>query len=81
MSPRTEAIAYRIWAFADPRGWDVTVADIAAALDLRNTSVQSICTVRRWHGRMRGTAVIGRENAGRFTARGMVDHGFDEGMG
>lgn len=56
--PKTEALAYRIWAYAEPRGWDVTSAEIATALSepgrrLTPQKVANLCRVRGWSRRMR----------------------------
>ncbi len=32
MSPKAMALSYRIWAFAEPKGWDCTAAEIAEVL-------------------------------------------------
>jgi hypothetical protein len=52
-SPKSEAVAYRIWCFAEPRGWDVSVMEIAEALDESPQRVASTCQRRGWIGRMR----------------------------
>lgn len=56
MTPRAEAIAYRIWAFAMPRGWNVTVGQAAAHLGLSIPLVTSVCRRKRWIGRFRVTS-------------------------
>lgn len=53
MSPATEALAFRIWAYASPRGWDVTAWDIAQALDESIQRVQYAITAKGWRERVR----------------------------
>lgn len=52
-SPKAQALAYRIWCYADPRGWDVTVTDIADALDESPKRIGAVCQNRGWIGRLR----------------------------
>ena len=55
MSPRVEAMAFRIWQYANPRGWDCTVGEIAEALDMHPIPVGRVCAMRGWHVRLRKT--------------------------
>lgn len=59
MNPRTEALAYRIWAYARPLGWDCTAHDIADALGEPWQRVSRVCAVKGWGNRLRK-----RERAG-----------------
>ncbi len=52
-SPRAAALAYRIWGYANPRGWDVTIREIASALGERAHRVQRILQNQKWLGRVR----------------------------
>lgn len=52
-SPRTETIAYRIWGYAKPIGWDCTSTDIADALDLTAASVRRVIHLKGWGNRVR----------------------------
>ena len=80
MTPRTHAIAYRIWAYAAPREWDVTIGEVAEALDLPMRTVQVICARRGWNGRMRFMGVS--DFHGRWHSMiGLVDNTFDEVRG
>lgn len=54
-NPRTEALAYRIWAYAEPLGWDVSVDDIAAALDVSASRAGRILSIKGWLGRLRAS--------------------------
>ena len=53
MTPQQEAIAFRIWAHCEPLGWDVTIPDIAEALDLTKQRVIGICVSKGWVDRFR----------------------------
>jgi hypothetical protein len=54
--PATHALRYRIWAYADPRGWDCTIPEIAEALDVPMRRVQKIAVDAGWSGRLRGVS-------------------------
>ena len=60
LTPRTEALAFRIWQFANPRGWDCSAIEIAEHLDLSTNVVVGICAAKGWHNRLR------RKTAGRM---------------
>ena len=53
MTPRSEALAYRIWAYAKPREWNVTLAEIADALGESHKRVLAICRIKKWLDRVR----------------------------
>ena len=53
-SPRVEALAYRIWAYAEPMEWNVTSRDIADALGVSAISVGKIARRKGWLNRLRG---------------------------
>lgn len=57
MTPRTQAIAYRIWAYCTPREWDCTIPEVAEAIDAPTRVVKSICQHRGWHHRLRGVGI------------------------
>lgn len=52
-NPKSEALAFRIWAYAEPLGWDCTVKDIADELGEGWRRVMNICRHRGWLGRLR----------------------------
>ena len=52
-NPRTEAIAFRIWAFAKQLGWDCTLEEVALAIDEDINVVKGILTRKGWHARLR----------------------------
>jgi hypothetical protein len=53
MTPRQQATAFRIWSYANARGWDCTAAEIGEALDMSASSVATFCVHRGWNGRLR----------------------------
>lgn len=63
MSPYTEAMAFRIWQYANPRGWDCTVGEIAEALDMHPSPVGRVCVMRGWHVRLRKTRLDAYDRA------------------
>jgi hypothetical protein len=64
MTPRQQATAFRIWQFANARGWDCTAAEIGEALDMSASSVATFCVYRGWNGRLRSS-----ERAARWSDR------------
>ena len=55
ISPRTMALRYRIWAYAAPKGWDVTTADIAESLGESNARIRRALMDAGWLERTRAT--------------------------
>lgn len=53
MSPQSEALAFRIWAYAEPFGWNVTASQIADALGVSYQRIAGICRRKGWLGRLR----------------------------
>ena len=60
-NPRTEALALRIYNHCTPLGWDCTSADVAEALDVSWQRVSSVCRIKGWTERLRGTKAYMRE--------------------
>jgi len=54
LSPSSEALAFRIWAYAHPKGWDVLLADVAKDLNVSIAQVRWVVTAKRWKSRFRG---------------------------
>ncbi len=54
-SPRTHTHRYRIWGYCEPRGWDVTIPEIAEALDLSVGTVANVINAAGWSNRVRST--------------------------
>ncbi len=59
MNPKFEALAYRIWASANPRGWDCLMSDVARDIDVPVRVISAACAVKGWSNRFR---VAKREN-------------------
>lgn len=57
-SPKTLALRYRIWSFASKREWDVTIQDIAEALEEPVQRVNTTVRFAGWGNRVR--ALYGR---------------------
>jgi len=55
MTPRTQALAYRIWSYATPRAWDLTAYDIAEALEVEVARVHYILAEKGWNARTRNS--------------------------
>lgn len=55
LSPRSEALAYRIWGYCEPRGWNVLASEIAEALDEGVQRVSRILQAKDWQQRLRST--------------------------
>jgi hypothetical protein len=74
--PKTEAVAFRIWQYAKPQGWNVTISDIASALDLNRRRVRATLAIKGWSTRVR--ASLPAENDLREDFRSVVDNGLDD---
>lgn len=57
LPPRSEALAYRIWAYANPLGWDCTLSELSEALDAKFASVRVVVSMKGWAGRIRSTGL------------------------
>ena len=53
MSPKAEALAFRIHQYAHPKGWDCLMSDVAADLKVSLSSVRQISTMKGWNSRFR----------------------------
>lgn len=50
---KREALRFRIWQFAAPREWNVTIAEIAEALGVHWTTIRSVINRAGWNTRVR----------------------------
>ena len=64
LSPRTEALAFRVWQVANPRGWDMTAGEIAEALGVSWQTVNRVCQLKGWLTRIRKAAPGAEEGFG-----------------
>ena len=53
MTTRTAALRFRIWQYANPRGWDVTFSEVAEALGVSPQKVGSVAKHAGWVERFR----------------------------
>ena len=53
MTPRSMALAYRIWAHCTPIGWNTTAAEIGDALGEPMGAVRRVCAMKDWTARLR----------------------------
>ena len=78
ISPRTHALRFRIWQHCEPRGWDVTVREIADALDESVGTISNTLKLAGWLNRVRvsrldsGHVSMMRHRAGQLTAADVV---------
>lgn len=52
-NPHLEAVAFRIWTYAEPLGWDVSVPDLADALDLPKREIDKALYYKGWARRLK----------------------------
>ena len=53
MTPKQNALAFRIWQYAEPLGWDCTAAEIADAVRSTPQAVWIVCKAKGWGTRVR----------------------------
>ncbi len=53
LSPKSEALAYRIWAYCEPRGWNVTPREIGDEIGICASHVVQLLWRKGWHTRVR----------------------------
>ena len=53
MTPATQALAYRIWHYCTPRGWNCTHTEVADALGEAQTLVTGAVRAKDWGNRFR----------------------------
>ena len=56
MTPHMEALAYRIWAYANPRGWKCSYSEIAEGAQLELWEVKDVFVAKGWKGRVPHTS-------------------------
>lgn len=54
-SPPIEALAYRLWGWAQPRGWNCSLMEAAEALDEPVVKVARVAALKGWKSRFRAT--------------------------
>jgi hypothetical protein len=81
MNSKTAAIAYRIWAYASPKGWDVSVRQIADELQESPHTIVMILRYKKWTDRVRRVQIADHNflyDPERWVSLGGVDKGFDK---
>jgi hypothetical protein len=53
MTPRAQALAFRIWQYAEPKGWDVSESDISGALGEPAARIRAVIGHKGWGERLR----------------------------
>lgn len=53
MTPRSQALAFRIWVAAEAVGWDCTVREIAESIDAPSRAVGRVVAAKGWGTRFR----------------------------
>lgn len=48
MTPHSQAIAFRIWTYCNPRGWGLTYNEVAEELGMTAQQIGSIAKVKGW---------------------------------
>lgn len=71
MTPKTAALAYQIWAYANPRGWDCTVREVADHLGISAQTVGIVAQHRDWTGRFRSNGSQEERFARRNSSRAL----------
>jgi predicted secreted protein len=75
--PVSAALAFRIWRYAEPLGWDCTAAEIADALGEPINRIVAICRHRGWNHKLRKVTRDERTDDWRYSANlfGIIDAG------
>jgi len=55
MTPRSEAIAFRIWALSEAQSWDLTLREAATELGISYRAAVRVCQAKGWSSRFRVT--------------------------
>lgn len=56
LTPKNEALAFRIWGFAKPAAWDVTLKEIADELAESPARVRAVAQIKGWLPRLRSAS-------------------------
>jgi uncharacterized membrane protein len=75
ISPKSEALAFRIWQYATPREWNVTVTEIADHLGEDWRRVGAMMRWRGWLTRVRVTSSSANESGWKLSGAGNVYSG------
>lgn len=61
MSPRTQALAFRIWAECQSHGWERTAGDIADHLNETPARIARVARAKGWTSLLRGSGTPAKE--------------------
>lgn len=64
MTPKSEAFAFRIWAYANPLEWNVSARELADEFKCSVQRINSICVQKGWTNRLRASG--SSRDLGRF---------------
>lgn len=53
LTPKGEALAFRIWQYAEPLGWECTTTEVADAIRSTPTAVSNIARAKGWNTKLR----------------------------
>jgi hypothetical protein len=77
MTPRSAALAFRIWQYAEPLGWDCSVKDIAEGLgDVSWQRVRKVLHLKGWSNRVRRDSGAWGDSQGWSVGAGGYDGAF-----
>lgn len=80
LKPKSEALAFRIWAYAKPREWNVTAKELSEALNVTTNAIGAILRAKKWNHRIRITKTDGISttfaNANAFLSLSDLDDNF-----
>lgn len=57
MNVKTEAAAFRIWQYAEPLGWNVTLREVAEKLGIAVTFAGRVAAQKGWSTRFRAPLI------------------------
>lgn len=55
MTPKSEAIAFRIWQYASPREWNVTYTELAEEMEIPVQTASTVIHGKGWQSRVRNS--------------------------
>jgi hypothetical protein len=53
MTPRAQSIAFQIWRYCEPLGWNVTLQELADETNTTKARIGRILKAKKWHTRIR----------------------------
>lgn len=75
MTPKNEALAFRIWQYCTPIGWDCTSVEVAHAIDVSHIRVCEILNTKKWTTRLRSThrrKGVGKAHSGTLSGESLA---------